>query len=199
MNRFNDQVRRPESLQLLAMSLLGESRARVRRVSLVGAAIMFLALSTYAFGAPDTFLWSFPSKDWTRDIGSVTFFTGHEASRAEGKRPGSRDNCDGRKIVVKSPRSERAYEMGPCDDHVNIVAAFPNKDAARVAVVQSQCGGSICVGSSFFVFYIHEGELVSSSIDYALPRVSKKRLFGITFELEGNELKRSETRNLGTR
>ena len=87
----------------------------------------------------------------------VRFVNGDFIEVAEGKVSGQRlkENCELKRLEVKreAPRS-LLFISNACDAIVHIRAAYPDAKNAKLAVVTTNCGGTICHGYSdhFIVF-----------------------------------------------
>jgi len=98
--------------------------------------------------------YEYESSENGNDIKSVIFANG---SSIKIKKV-SRDEIAS--VVAFNKNQEVIYGLNEIsDDHVNITAAYPSSLNAQVAIVETNCGGSMCTWNGVYAVYIFNNEL----------------------------------------
>jgi hypothetical protein len=109
-------------------------------------------------GKKSDFTWS--DNQEYKVLDKVRFVNGDFIEVAEGKVLGRqlKENCELQRLEVKreTPRS-LLFVSSACDSIVHIRAAYPDAKNAKLAIVTTNCGGTICHGfSEYFIAFIGE-------------------------------------------
>jgi hypothetical protein len=102
------------------------------------------------------FEWS-PHNDF-KFVDKVVFANGDLIEVAEGASPGVKLDyaCEIKRVEVREKKTNQLKFVSPaCDGIVFIQAAYPSLENAKLAIVTTNCGGTMCSSwSDHFVFYL---------------------------------------------
>lgn len=102
------------------------------------------------------FNWS-PHDDF-KFVDKVVFANGDLIEVAEGESPGIKLDyaCEIKRVEVREKKTNQLKFVSPaCDGIVFIQAAYPSLENAKLAIVTTNCGGTMCSSwSDHFVFYL---------------------------------------------
>lgn len=141
-----------------------------------------------------------PDFTWSPNVGeyvahdTVTFANGAEI-KTFGMGTSPQFGCDSNGIAYRSANSKSYSGAGPCDSIAHINAAWPSVNNAKVAIVSTNCGGTICHGYSDYFVILPAGQAIrvlQIGTGHNGPR-KKPTTFSFTFS--GNELKSSVITN----
>lgn len=131
-------------------------------------------------------------------IDRVRFANGDFIQVAEGKVTGQtvKDQCEFKRLEVRSGSSgSLQYITDACDSLVHIRAAYPDQKNAKLAIVTTNCGGTICSNWSdhFIVFLGEPGiRVVRVGTSHNGP---KNKITKYDFGFDGPRLSRSTVSN----
>lgn len=141
-----------------------------------------------------------PDFTWSPNVGEyvahdkVTFTNGAEI------KPFRMDanpqfGCEYGGIAYRPATSQTYNGAGPCDAYAHINAAWPSVNNAKVAIVSTNCGGTICHSYNDYFVILPAGQsirVLQIGTGHTGPR-KKPTTFSFTFS--GNELKSSVITN----
>jgi hypothetical protein len=141
---------------LLPITLPSRSGLTVR-IAIFFVCLMAAVLSAQAQGGPKPeFVWDASQPFKIND--RVKFVNGDFIQVAEGKVSGRvvKEECEYQRLEVRSGSDESLrYITNACDSLVHIQAAYPDSKNAKLAIVTTNCGGTICGNwSDHFVVFI---------------------------------------------
>lgn len=156
-----------------------------------GAAAPQTAVTSQA-SKPD-FIWSMSGSDYVTNE-KVTFANGAEIKtfRMDGS---PQFGCELAGIAYRSANSKTYNAAGPCDGFAFINAAWPSVINAKVAIVSTNCGGTICHGYNDYFVVLPAGQGVRVLQIGTGHYGPKKKATTISFTFSGNELKSSVITN----
>lgn len=156
-----------------------------------GSAAPQAAMNSQA-SKPD-FIWSMNGSDFVAND-KVTFANGAEIKtfRMDGS---PQFGCEFAGIASRSANSKTYSGAGPCDGFAFINAAWPSVSNAKVAIVSTNCGGTICHGYNDYYVILPAGQGVRVLQIGTGHYGPKKKPTTISFTFSGNELKSSVITN----
>lgn len=107
-----------------------------------------------------------------------------------------RDECEYRRLEVRNSSSgSLQYVSDACDGIVHIRAAYPNINNAKLAIVTTNCGGSMCSSwNDHFVVFLGESGVKVTRVGSSFYGPKNKRTkYGFGFD--GKQLSRSSITN----
>lgn len=131
-------------------------------------------------------------------IHKVRFENGDFIQVAEGKVASQvvREECDYKRLEVRSGSSgSLLYITGACDSLVHIRAAYPDAKNAKIAIVATNCGGTICSNwSDYFVVFLGDVgvRVVRVGTGFNGP---KNKITKYEFSFNGPQLSKSTVNN----
>jgi len=179
-------------------------RVLLSRWSLACATMaLTLAVAAGIVASPSAHAQSQPKTDfsWSPDAGEyvshdkVVFANGAEIrSFRSDQKPIL--GCDMSGVAYKLASSQTFYTTDICDSVAHINAAWPSVTNAKVAIVSTNCGGSICHSYSDYFVVLIDGssiKVLQVGTGHAGPR---GKLTKFSFAFNGNEVKSSTITNL---
>jgi hypothetical protein len=167
---------------------------RINFALLIFIGVVF-SVQAQSVSKPD-FIWD-ESQSY-KIIDKVRFTNGDFIQVAEGKVTGQvvKEECEYKRLEVRSGSSgSLLYIPGACDSLVHIQAAYPDAKNAKMAIVSTNCGGTICNNWSdhFVVFLGDTGvRVVRVGTSFTGP---KNKITKYEFSFDGPRLSRSTVTN----
>ena len=183
----------------MPVQLLSLNIRQVNTIRMVLALLILLSavFSVRAQGVPNPeFIWD-ESKPY-KSIDKVRFTNGDFIQVAEGKVTGQvvKEECEYKRLEVRSGSSGGIlFITDACDGLVHIRAAYPDAKNAKLAIVTTNCGGTMCSNWSdhFIVFLGETGvRIVRVGTSFIGP---KNKITKYEFSFDGPRLSRSTVTN----